>query len=874
MNGLEIAFKETKCVNIRIDLTRDIPVTILNKLPSLSKKDKRMNLREVIYADDFPPLADIFSEIVSGRQKSIDAHCRVKVGEDYQWVCLNCTAKKDTFNRSQSLTGTMMNLSEYLDASDSEAVLEGSIKKKREVSDVEVNLQDASLSEILGEDYLLRIQQALISNTGISSAIYGSKGELLLSASHEKKEKDSSKKSKHSETEEIRCHHKLLATWTITSEDREELEKAFPLFKVLAETVTQIANAILVLYTEMENSKIANQQLGSNIEQQILLNNIYTIILEQNDSDEALKMVMKLVGEYLKLDRVSLYDYDSETGYTKLNKEWSNKDVNVMGVFNVKDYPHLMEELNYCDTYFSNSSVSFEEINKTGIKSFVVSQLAANGKFVGMIFYETLKQERIWSNADKKLLRNISQIVSTMLIRCSMDSELKQQNEKLKKLAFTDPVLEIANRTCLDKDLKSQLKSKTKGAAVSVKITNISTVNEAFGHLHSDDLLKKITEYIKVLDYDGKKVYRFSGSVLMILLKNAEQERVSQFMDMVIDRFSQPWVVNGEEHYMEINAGVAFYPEDGDACDEIYRCSTVAMYRAMEKGSNLCLFYSPKRDENTINAFNAEQRLRRAVLNQMEGFRVVYTPIIDTRGYIRALEAGVRWCDRESGEVPTGKVIKLAEHSGIDELIDTWVINKACALLRDVLDMTGKEDLVLHLNLTYHEILRSSLHKTLQTAVERYGLSGKNIYVEIPEKAQLQLGGDSSPIINGIREIGAKITIDDFGREYMAITALKNSTAEEIKIRAEQFTDTEEFDRAALKGIIMMAHYKKIDVCVKHIETEQQVKALEDYAVDLLQGSFILPTMDEEMIKKSFSSPKIQVTAPQLDFSMRGSSSN
>lgn len=60
MNGLEIAFKETKCVNIRIDLTRDIPVTILNKFPSLGKKDKRMNLREVIYADDFP-LLRIFS---------------------------------------------------------------------------------------------------------------------------------------------------------------------------------------------------------------------------------------------------------------------------------------------------------------------------------------------------------------------------------------------------------------------------------------------------------------------------------------------------------------------------------------------------------------------------------------------------------------------------------------------------------------------------------------------------------------------------------------------------------------------------------------------------------------------------------------------
>ena len=866
MNGLEIAFRETKCVNIRIDLTRDIPVTILDKFPALSKKDKRMNLREVIYADDFPPLADIFSEIVSGRQKSIDAHCRVKVGEDYQWVCLNCSVKKDTFNRSQSLTGTMMNLSEYLDASDSEAVLEGNIKKKREVSEAEVNLQDASLSEILGEDYLLRIQQALTTNNNISSAIYGSRGELLLSASHDKDKKESAKKQKYSETEEIRCHHKLLASWTIASDSKEDIEKAQPLLKVLAETVTQIANAILVLYTEMENSKTANQQLGSNIEQQILLNNIYTIILEQNDSDEALQMVMKLVGEYLKLDRVALYDYDSETGYSKLNKDWSNKGIDLQYTFSVQDNPRLMEELTYCDTYFSNSSTNLEEVERTGIKSFVVSQLAANGKFVGLVFYETLKQERIWSSADKKLLRNISQIVSTMLIRCNMDKELKQQNEKLKNLAFTDPVLEISNRTCLDRDLNGQLNNKIKGAAVSVKVTNISTVNEAFGHIHSDDLLKKITEYISMTEFEGKKVYRFSGSVLVILLKNAGQEQVNEFFEKVIGRFSQPWVVNGEEHYMEMSAGAAFYPDDANTCDEIYRCSTVAMYRAAEQGSNICLFYSPKRDENVLNAFNQEQRLRHAVLNQMEGFRVLYAPITDTKGAIKALEAGVRWCDREKGEIPTGKVISLAEHIGIDELIDTWVINNACALLRDIIDATGRDDLVLHLNLTYHELLRSSIHKTIQTAAERYGLSGKNISAEIPEKAQLQLGGDASPILNGIREIGARVTIDDFGREYMALTALKNSSAGEIKIRAEQFVNTEEFDKAALKCLIMMAHHKKIDVCVKHIENEQQLKALEGYAVDLLQGSYILPTMDGEMVKEAFSSAEIEITAPQFNY--------
>ncbi len=280
MSGLDIAFKETKCVNIRIDLTRDIPITLLDKYHNLSKKDRRMSLREIIYAEDFPVLADIFSEIVSGRETALNAHCRVRVGEDYRWVCLNCSSRKDTFNRSQYLTGIMMDVSEYLDASENEFAIGGTVRKKRDFTpDTAVNVQDASLTEILGEDYLLRIQQALTVTHGISSAFYDGSGKLILSPPDENGRIISQKKTKYKISQEIRCSHQLMAVWTVASDDREALDRTKPLLKVLAETVSQIANAILVLYNEMENSKTANQQLGSNIEQQILLNNIYTIIL-------------------------------------------------------------------------------------------------------------------------------------------------------------------------------------------------------------------------------------------------------------------------------------------------------------------------------------------------------------------------------------------------------------------------------------------------------------------------------------------------------------------------------------------------------------------------------------------------------------------
>lgn len=862
MNILSSAFSETKCVNIKIDLTRDIPLTVLGKYHNISKKDRRMNLREIIYAEDFPPLADVFSEIVSGRQRFLNAHCRINVGGEYHWVYLSCSVRRDTFNRTQHLEGTMMDVSEYLDTAENDFVLNDAAKKNRERIDAAISSQDSTLTDILGEDYLLRIQQALTVNNGVSSAIYDDKGEPLVIPPNENGQIVSQKKFKYKISQEIRCNHKVMAIWKIACDDTTELAKTEPLLKVLAETVSQIANAIFVLYNEMENSKTANQQLGSNIEQQILLNNIYTIILENNNAVEALKTVIRLVGEYLKLDRISLYDYDAEKSYSALNTEWSAKGITMEYTFKVEDFPLLMEELNYCDTFFSNGN--FSELEKTGIKSFVVSQLAENGKFTGIIFYETIRRERIWSNADKKLLRNISQIISTMLIRCNMDAAISEQNERLKRLAFTDPVLGIPNRTCLDRDLSAQLEENVHGAAVSVKLTNVNTVNEAFGHIYSDNILQKIARYIYNLNLRDMQVYRFSGSILMILLKNCGREGAKDFLDNLLERFTRPWTVAGEEHYLEMNAGVAFYPRDADSCAEIYRRSTLALYRAADEDKNLYAFYLEGSEEKAGAAYNTEQRLRRAVINGMEGFSIKYLPVVDAKGRIIALEAGVNWIDGQNGEVPAAKVIAIAESIGVDELIDSWVINRSCAFLRELSDLSGRDDLVININLTSHELRRSEMHRTILTAIEKHGLSGKNLAVEIPEKSQLKIGGDIGPVLNSLAEIGVKIIIDDFGREYMSLSGLKTGTISKIKIRAEHFCSGDEFDVIALKSVLQLAHKKNIAVCAKHIESREQLEAVGRYDVDFLQGDFIISHYDAENTKKLFETVEMTAVTAKL----------
>lgn len=818
-------------------------MTILGKYPSLQKKDRRFNLREIIYPEDFPPLADVFNEIVSGRQKALNAHCRIHIGNDYHWVYLSCSLRKDTFNKSLHLTGSMIDVSEYLENAGDDMVME-EVKKKNNAQIKAIAQNETSLQEILGVDYLVKIQCAFSAKEGVISALFDDKGRLICTSDPEERECNV-KKYRFQRTEEIRYNHLLLASWTIAGNDEHTLEANVPLLQVLSQTVSQIANAILVLYNEMENSKLANQQLGNNIEQQILLNNIYTIILEKKDSDEALRMVIRLVGEYLKLDRIRLYSYDGENRTAAVLKEWAAlaDDLNNGSVFRWDEYPLLMDELNYCDTYFSNAA--FPELEKLQVRSFVVSQIAENGKFTGLVFYEKLYEDRIWTNNDKKLLRNISQIISTMLIRCNMDAALKEQNEKLRKLAFTDPVLDISNRTLLDKELEAELAKGASGSALALKITNMRSVNEAFGHIHSDALLKRIAKYIDGMEFKGKRVYRFSGSVLMVLLRQVGADGAKQFAEELIARFRRSWNLDGEEHYMEVALGISFYPDHGEKCEDIYRCSTLAMYRAAEYNKNIYSIYAKEYENDTGISFNIEQRLRTAIFNHMEGFSVDFQPIVRrSDGSVTSFEAQARWVDSKLGFFATRKLIKLAESIGIDALIDNWVIDKACEFCRKVIDRSG-EEIVMTINLTTHELQHTSIHETIKAALTKYSLSGKNIIVEIPEKAQIKAYNDIAPVLGALRKIGVRIAIDDYGKDFTALSSLKNSYVSQIKMSVSLFTTADEYDRLMLDSVIKLAHERKIEVAVKHADDIYHMEALKDYEIDLVQGDCIAQKQEQ-----------------------------
>lgn len=849
MDALETVLSENKCVSVRVDLTKDFSITVLGKNINLPKKQRKFYLKDKIYHDDLPPFAEAINEMVSSKQKKFNTHCRLMVNGDYHWFYFYCRLEKDTFGKLPYMIGTMLDVSDYLENADEDPVMK-EFKKRNSSKISEINNNGASLVELLDREFLCNIQKTFEIRDGMVSAMFDDVGKLICTANPEEK-KFSSDKYKFTVSEPIVVNHQNLAKWTIASNDQNQIERYTPLLETLAQTVSQNANAFVVLYNEMENSQKANRMLSENVEQQIILNNIYTIVLENTDATKTLAEVIKLVGEYFELDRIAIFEDVAEENLIYQRYEWSRlpEFSNKQKPFSKSSFPGLTEALEDNDTYFVSGGE--HEFSAPGIKSFGVAQLYEEGKFSGLAFFQTFEIERVWTSGDKALIRRICQILSMIIIQCNMYQSIEEKNDQLRRLAFYDTALNLPNRTKLDYDITELLENENRKAAlIALKVTNMRSVNEVFGHSYTDQLLKIVGEYVNRISANEKTVYRFTGNILMILLMDADTNEAKRLAEQIVIRFREPWDHVEGTHYLEMGIGITMLPENGHTTEEIYRAATLSMYRAIEFGKNRYAFYSRDFEKPSDSTYFVEQRLRHALNNKMTGFSLCYQPTFDIdTGKPVYFEAYIRWNDEALGELAPRMFMRLAEKLGLDFKVDTWVINEACLFARKM-QKEKDPDFSVSVNLTASELRSPEIVQVVGDALRNSGLNAKHLILEIPEKATAKVFADTTGVFGKLKKLGVSIVIDDFGGEYMSLGSLKVSYIDVIKMNRNLLTLAyDDFDKTLVETIIELSHERGISVCVKEIEHSEQLEIVKQFGVDWVQGYLCAMPMKAGKVK-------------------------
>ena len=425
-------------------------------------------------------------------------------------------------------------------------------------------------------------------------------------------------------------------------------------------------------------------------------------------------------------------------------------------------------------------------------------------------------------------------------------TERKAAEEKIRQLAFHDPLTRLPNRQLLLDRLQhlliSSARSGRKGALLFIDLDNFKTINDTLGHAKGDMLLQQAARRLSSCVREGDTVARLGGDEFVVMLEDLSgqnietAEQVEAVGEKILDALSQPYQLDTHIFRSSGSIGATVFSGAPQEAEELLKQADIAMYQAKKAGRNTLRFFDHKM-QHTINARAAlEGELHKAIESRQ--FQLYYQIQVDSIRRVLGAEALIRWIHPERGMVSPAQFIPLAEETGLILPIGLWVLDSACAQLNAWMTDEQTREFVLAVNISARQFRQTDFVAQVRTAVQRNAINPNLLKLELTESMLLDDIEDTIATMNALRAIGVRLSLDDFGTGYSSLQYLKRLPLNQIKIDQSFIRDiaTDPNDAAIVQTIIAMAETLGLHVIAEGVETEAQHEFLDLRGCRAYQG--------------------------------------
>ena len=302
-----------------------------------------------------------------------------------------------------------------------------------------------------------------------------------------------------------------------------------------------------------------------------------------------------------------------------------------------------------------------------------------------------------------------------------------------------------------------------------------------------------------------------------------------------------------------VRVGVSFFPFDADELDELLYQARAAV--PGDPGRAGIGFADPIIGVEALRRAGLERDLSGA--DTVSQFRLHYQPIfsMDT-GQVVGVESLIRWDHHLQGLLPASDFIGLAERTGRVRAMDQWALEQALVDTRPWRDAgwTGW----VSVNLSGRTLSDTRLVEHVGAILERTEADPTKVVFEVTESAALSSEGEATAILAGLRSLGSRVAVDDFGTGYASFSYLREFDPDLVKLD-RLFVTGENHPRAQrlLHSLILMAHHMGKPVVVEGLEEEEQRKRLADSGCDMAQGYLLGRPVGPEEFTKQYIEPVV-----------------
>jgi diguanylate cyclase (GGDEF)-like protein len=391
-------------------------------------------------------------------------------------------------------------------------------------------------------------------------------------------------------------------------------------------------------------------------------------------------------------------------------------------------------------------------------------------------------------------------------------------------------------------------------ALLFLDLDRFKLINGTYGRLGGSQVLVQVAERLRSCLHKGTiaggrrvgvvtaAIARVGGDAFALMVSPAgSRDEIAPMAQGVLDSLSMPFLVDAEEVYVSASIGIALAPHDGATAEELLQCAELAMAESGRRGGATFCFYSRSLTDARERALKLDRLLRRAF--ERGELCLYYQPIVDmgSRKIVGA-EALLRWNSPELGEVPPAEFIPVAEETGFMVDIGRWVLQEACRQLREWQD-AGLPPLRMATNVSMCELTRGNLPQVVEEALRAAGVEASQLELELSERGILRSDPEVLRQLHAVREMGVRISVDDFGTGDSAIAYLKRFPLDTLKVDQSYVAGAvhNEDDAAITSAMIAMAHRLRLRVVAEGVEGQHQVDLLQRMDCEEVQGFFFSP---------------------------------
>ncbi|GAA2708483.1 putative bifunctional diguanylate cyclase/phosphodiesterase [Actinoplanes palleronii] len=424
-------------------------------------------------------------------------------------------------------------------------------------------------------------------------------------------------------------------------------------------------------------------------------------------------------------------------------------------------------------------------------------------------------------------------------VQAQVAAELHSEHQ-----ALHDPLTSLPNRQSMSAAIERLVTSVDTHTTERVwvymlDLDGFKWVNDSWGHDTGDQLVIEVGRRLRAAVPESVPVARVGGDEFLLAFVG-DKAGALRLVDDIRGCFARPLPVRDTEVVISASIGIAH--SVGDAArsavtaEALMRDADTAMYRAKSEGPGRSTIFDTSMHEQVRERIELEVALRQALAkNQLH---VAYQPIVRLEtGMPVGAEALVRWEHPERGSIPPMLFIPIAEDSGMISEIGTFVRNEALRQL-GVWRSQGvvSESFYLSVNVSPRQLSEPELPLVFSGELFRYGVPAQCVALEMTESVMVDGSSVTARVLFELRQLGAKLLVDDFGTGFSALGYLRRFPVTGVKIDRSFVTGLGKNDQddEIVRAVVAMSHALGLSVIAEGVETKLQREAL--YQVGVVNG--------------------------------------